>query len=102
RAEGAGYEGHVDALAGDHGVTLFLGERARRVVIGAPRPAVFVVQWHPAMPADRMIAARRNEREARHDPLRDAPVVLVVLGVAARADIEPARRLHHFEVRREV
>ena len=68
------------------------GERARGVVVGAPRPAVLVVDRHPAVPADRMVAARRDQREGRHHPLRDAPVVVVVLGVAARADVKAAGR----------
>ena len=49
-----------------------------------------------------MIAARRDHGEARHHPGRDAPVVVAVLGVAARADIEPARLLHDLEIRLHV
>ncbi len=49
-----------------------------------------------------MIAARGNARVAGHDPRRDAPVILVILGVATRADEQPALVVHHFEDRREI
>ena len=54
------------------------------------------------MPVHRMVAARRDHGERRHDPRRDAPVVVAVLGVAARADVEPAGTLDHFEHRPRV
>src|SRR6185312_10030881 len=59
RPEGARHQWHVNALPGDHGVALVLGERPRGVVVGAPGPAVLVVHRHQAMAADRMVAARR-------------------------------------------
>ena len=63
---------------------------------------MLVVDRDPEMPVHRMIAARRNGGVAGHDPGRDAPVILIVLGLAARPDIEAARRLDHFEDRREI
>ncbi len=49
-----------------------------------------------------MVAARRDHGEAGHHPGRDAPVVVAVLGVAPRADIEPAGLLHDLEIRLHV
>ena len=54
------------------------------------------------MAVQRMVGARRDHGEARHDPLRDAPVVVAVLGIAAGADVQAARALHHLEVRLHV
>jgi hypothetical protein len=49
-----------------------------------------------------MPAARRNHGEGRHDVLGDAPVVLVVLGIAARPDIKAAVAFDHLEHRLHV
>ena len=68
----------------------------------APGPAVLVVDRDPEVAVDRMVAARRDHGEAGHHPGRDAPVVVAVLGVAPRADIEPARLLHDLEIRLHV
>ncbi len=46
-----------------------------------------------------MVAARRHHGEAGHDPRRDAPVIVALLGIAARADEEAALGLDHFEER---
>ena len=72
------------------------------MVVGAPRPAVLVVDRHPGMAADGVVAARRDQGKAGHDPLGDAPVVLALAGVAPRPDVQPARRFHHLEVRPQV
>ena len=49
-----------------------------------------------------MVGARRDHGEGRHHPLGDAPVVVAVLGVAARADVEAAGALDHLEHRLHV
>jgi len=49
-----------------------------------------VVDRDPEMPVHGMVAARRHHGKARHDPWRDAPVIMFVLGIAAGADIKPA------------
>ena len=72
------------------------------MIVPVPDPAVLVVDRHPVVAAGRMIAARRDHGHARHDPLRDAPVVFAGLGVAARADQEAAGALDHLEMRLHV
>jgi len=49
-----------------------------------------------------MAAARRDQRERRHHPLRDAPVVVAVLGVAPRADVQAAGAFDNLEHRAQV
>ncbi len=44
-------------------------------------------------------AARRDHGEARQHILGDAPVVIAVLGIAPRTDVEAAGALHHLEHR---
>ena len=87
---------HAGAVA--HGVDLAAGERPHRMEVVAPGPAILVVDRDPEMAVDRVIAARRDHGERGHHPRRDAPVVVAVLGVAARADEEPARLLHDLEI----
>ena len=58
-------------------------ERFGRVVIDAPRPAVFVINRHPHMAAECMITERRNQREPRKNPLRDAPVIAVNIAITS-------------------
>ena len=99
---GAGHVGDVDALAGLHGLALLVGERARHLVVEAPGPAVLVVDRHPEVAVHRMVGAGRDHGEGRHHPLGDAPVVVAVLGVAPRADVEPAGALDHLEHRLHV
>src|SRR4029079_12806601 len=102
RTVGARLDLDVDALAVAHRRQLRGRQLADRVVVEAPRPAGVVVDGDPEMAVHRVIAARRDHREGRHDPLRDAPVVLALLGVAARADIEPPGALDHLEDRPRV
>src|SRR4029453_11137149 len=97
RAIRAGNVLYVDALAVAHRRELGLGQIADRMIVEAPRPAVFVVDRDPEMAVDRMVAARRDHRERGHHPLRDPPVVVAVLRVAASADVEPAGAFGDFE-----
>src|SRR5262252_3706839 len=102
RAIGAGGVLAVHARAVAHGVDLAPGERAYRMKVVAPGPAILVVDRDPEVAVDRVVAARRDHGEAGHHPGRDAPVVIAVLGVAPGADIEPAGLLHHLEIRLHV
>ncbi len=102
RAIGAGHIFAVHARAVAHRLHFGRTQRTHRVEIVAPRPAILVVDRDPEVAVHRMIGARRDHGEARHHPGSDAPVVVAVLGVAARADVEPARLLHHLEVRLHV
>src|SRR5580698_2721673 len=72
-----------------HGIDLGLAQRPYRMEVVGPGPAILVVDRHPEMAVDRMVAARRDHGEARHHPRRDAPVIFAVLGIAPRADEEP-------------
>src|SRR5262249_45705524 len=87
----------VHALAVQHRLALGGGDVAGGMVVVAPGPAVFVVDRTPEVAVHRMAAARRDHGEGRHHPLRDAPVVVVVLGIAAGADVEAAGTLDHLE-----
>jgi hypothetical protein len=69
-----------------HGFDFRLGQRAHRMEVVGPGPAVLAVDRHPEMTVDGMIAARRNHRKARHDPRGNAPVIFSVFGVSPRAD----------------
>jgi hypothetical protein len=89
----------VNAVALPHGIDLAGGKRAHRMEVVGPGPARHVVDRNPEMAPDRIIAERRDHREGRHHPLGDAPVVAVVLGIAAHPDIEAACALHDFENR---
>src|SRR6516225_5436069 len=92
----------VHARAVAHGVNLAPGERAYRMKVVAPGPAILVVDRDPEVAVDRVIAARRDHGEAGHYPGRDTPVVIAVLGVTPGADIKPARLLDHLEIRLHV
>src|SRR5438270_249702 len=88
---------HLHRLPGAvlHCGDLRLGERPNRMIVPVPDPAVLVVYRNPEVPAAWMIRARRDHADARHDPLRDAPVVFAAIGVAAGADEKPARAFDH-------
>ena len=49
------------------------------------------------MAVHRMVTPRRDHREGWHDPLRDPPIVIAVLGVAARPHEKTAGALDHLE-----
>jgi hypothetical protein len=51
------------------------------------------------MRAERVSRARRNDRVPRHDPRRDTPVVIIVLGIPASADQQTAFEVDDLEVR---
>src|SRR6185312_16410349 len=85
RPIGAGDDLAVDALAVLHGLALGIGDRARRMIVVAPGPAVLVVDRDPEVAVHGVAAARRDHGEGRHHVLRDTPVVVAILGVAARA-----------------
>src|SRR5688500_7827927 len=89
----------MDALAVLHRLPFLVGQRTDRMVVEAPGPAILVVDRDPEMAVDRMVAAWRHHREARHHPGRDAPVVVSFFRVAARADVEAAVAVDHFEYR---
>src|SRR5262249_61358865 len=88
--------------AGAHGVGLAPGERAYRMKVVAPGPAILGVDRDPEVAVDGVVGARRDHGEAGHDPGGDAPVIIAVLGVAPGADIEPTRLLHDLEIRLHV
>src|SRR5437867_7480953 len=77
---------HMAAGAIPHRRDFGIGERADRVVVPVPDPAVLVVNRDPEMAADRIVAARRDHGSARHDPLGDAPIIFAGFGVASRPD----------------
>ena len=52
--------------------------------------------------ANWMIAARRNQGERRHNPLCDAPVIVAILGISPRTDVETARTLNDFKDRPQI
>jgi hypothetical protein len=54
------------------------------------------------MTAGRVVAAWRDHGHARHDPLRDAPIVTAGFCVAARADQKTAGAFDHLEMRLHV
>src|ERR1700675_165510 len=90
RPERSRHVSPVDAMSLPHRVALRGGEWPGYLVIEAPCPAVFVVDWHPEVSMYRMVGTRRNHREGRHHPLGDAPVIVAVLGVAPGPDHKSA------------
>ena len=99
RPERAGNERHMDAAALAHHVELHVRQRPRRMVGEGPGEAVLVVDRHPGMGVERVVAVGRHHRVPGHDPLGDAPVVVAVLGVAARGDEQAAGGFHDLELR---
>src|SRR6516225_964031 len=73
RPIGAGGVLAVNARAVAHGLDLAPGERAYRMKVVAPGPAILVVDRDPEVAVDRVVAARRDHGEAGHHPGRDAP-----------------------------
>src|SRR5262249_707171 len=69
----------VPARAVAHGVDLAPGERAYRMKVVAPGPAILVVDRDPEVAVDGVVGARRDHGEAGHDPGGDAPVIIAVL-----------------------
>src|SRR5262245_44565336 len=63
RAERAGLVRAVDAFAFLHVVPFLVGQRLLRMEIDAPGPAIVIVDRHPDMAAERVIAERRDQRE---------------------------------------
>ena len=80
-----------------HRLALGVGDRARGMEVVTPRPAILVVDRNPEMAVHGVAAARRDHGEGRHDPLGDPPIVVAVLGVAARADVKAAGAFDHLE-----
>src|SRR5262249_10872880 len=80
RPIGAGGVLAVHASAVAHGVDLAPAERAYRMIVVAPGPAILGVDRDPEVAVDRVVTARRDHGEAGHHPRRDAPVVIAVLG----------------------
>jgi len=60
-------------------------ERLVDVVIHRPRPAVAVVQRHPGLGVQGQVAGGRDDVEAGHQELRDAPVIKPLAGHPPRA-----------------
>jgi hypothetical protein len=54
------------------------------------------------MTVHRVITAWGHHGKARHDPWRHTPVVLVILGIAARTHQQTAIGLHHFKHRAQI
>jgi two-component system, LuxR family, sensor histidine kinase DctS len=65
----------VDSPADFHVAALLVGQRLVRVEVDAPGPAVVIVDRHPHVTPQRVLAERRDQREPREQPLRDAPVI---------------------------
>ncbi len=76
RAEAPRDQLHVDAAAVAHGGELVLRERPCGMVREAPGHAVLVVDRHPGVAVERILAVGRDHAVERHDPLCDAPVEL--------------------------
>src|SRR2546422_469920 len=74
RNEGARHVLHVDPRAFLHRLQLRGAERAVRMIVDAPGPAVLVVDRHPGVRPEGMSRPGWNDGEPRHDPRRDAPV----------------------------
>src|ERR1700761_837611 len=87
----------VHAVALQHRLPLGLGEGPGRVVVEAVHPAVLVVDRDPEVPVHRVVTARRDHREAGHDPGGDPPVVVVAVGVAADPDEQATLGLDDLE-----
>src|SRR5260370_37212312 len=88
--EGARLVDHVASRPVAHGGDFFLAQRAHGMVVPVPYPAVLVVDRNPEMPAGRMVAARRDHGDARHDPLPDAAIVASRPGPPAPPDPQTA------------
>src|SRR5262245_34323865 len=82
RTERAGLVGTMDAFALLHVMAFLGGQRFARMEVDTPGPAIVIVDRHPDVAAERMVAERRDQREPRKQPMRDAPVVRVGLAVA--------------------
>src|SRR5256885_10146885 len=93
---------HVAAGAVAHRRDLGVGERAHRVVVPVPNPAVLIIDRDPEMSADRVVAARWDHGGAWHDPLGDAPIIVAGFGVAPGPDQQAAWALDHLEMRTHV
>src|SRR4051812_48219380 len=72
------------------------------MIVIAPGPAVFVIDRNPEMAMKGMISTRRDHCEIRHYPLRNAPVVIPVLRVAACADVQASRAFDNFKNRLQI
>src|SRR5690349_24193562 len=65
----------VDPLPLLHVATLFVRERLVRMEIDAPCPAAVIVDRHPDVTAERVLAERGDKRVPGEQPLGDAPIV---------------------------
>ena len=54
------------------------------------------------MTMQRVVSARRDHGEIRDDPLRDPPVVISVIRIAACTDIQPSGTLDNFKHRPQI
>ena len=92
----------MNAFTVQAGLALFGGQRTFRMIVVAPGPAVFVIDWNPEVAVLRVIGAGWDHGKARHHPLSDAPIILAFLGVPADADIQSAIRLRNVEHRFQI
>ena len=96
RAVGAGDELGIDALGVLHRGMFFGVQIARRMMGEGPGPAVLVIDRHPGMAVQGVIAIGRNHLMKGHDPLRHTPVGLAFIGIAPRTDQDAGRCVHDF------
>jgi hypothetical protein len=91
RPERARRIGAMDALAFFHRPPLPRGQRLARMEVDAPRPAIVIVDRHPDVTSQRMIAKRRDQREPGEQPLGDAPVIGIGFAVTAAVQRQAER-----------
>src|SRR3984893_17119986 len=65
----------------------------------SPGEAILVVDRHPGMRIECVVAIWRHHGVPRYDPLGDTPVIMPRRCIAARTDIEAARRLDDLKLR---
>src|SRR5262249_60353962 len=75
RSERAGHVRAMDALALLHMAPFLLRQRTIGAEVDAPGPAMVIVDRHPDVTAERVIAERRGQRAPREEPPGGPPVV---------------------------
>ena len=94
-----GIDLHVHAGTALHGRAFGMRQSTRGVIVKTPCPTCMVIDGHPKVAMHGVITARWHHGVVGHQPRGNAPIVLIVFGIAARANEQTTGGLGHFKDR---
>ena len=85
-----------------HGRAFGVCQSTGRVIVKTPSPTGMVIDGHPKMAMHGVVTPRWYHGVVGHEPRGDAPVVLVVFRIAARANVQTTGGFGHFKDRTQI